>query len=73
MTKSEQFDLRTWKGNFVNAKQLASFVECDARIIAAMVNNGELEGTKAGRAYKIPTDAALRKFHVQQTPASKAS
>lgn len=67
------FDLSTWERPFVNAKQLAGYVDVEPRSIIRMIEVGSLKGTKTGRAWRIPTDAAREAFHVQRTAAPKPS
>lgn len=64
------FDLATHRGHFVSVAKLAAYLGVDRRTIVRMISAGELPATKAGRAYRIPTDAARVVFHVSQKQAS---
>lgn len=66
----EFFDLATHRGHFVSVPALASYLGVDRRTIVRMIVAKELPATRAGRAYRIPTDAARATFHVKQSQAS---
>jgi excisionase family DNA binding protein len=60
-----RFDLARCVRPFVTATELARYLTCDPRTIRRMIANGSLPGVRAGRCWRIPTDAARRAFHVQ--------
>lgn len=65
-----KFDLATHRRPFATATELASYLDCDRRVIVRMIANGALEGVKVGRTWRIPTATARAAFHVEQIPAS---
>jgi excisionase family DNA binding protein len=63
------FDLGTHRRPFVTAIELAGWLRVERRTIVRMIKQGSLPAVKAGRCWRIPTDAARRAFHVEQIPA----
>lgn len=60
------FDLLTWARPYVTATQLAGYLDVDRRTVVRMITTAALPAVKAGRCWRIPTDVARAKFHVQQ-------
>ena len=59
-------DLATHARPFVTVKALAAYLECDRRTIARLIAEGALPARRVGRLWRIPTDAAREKFHVER-------
>lgn len=57
------FDLKTHRRPYVTATQLAAYLSVDRRTIVRMIGKS-LPGVKAGRCWRIPTDAARSAFHI---------
>ena len=58
-------DLATHPRPYVTVRALAAYLETDPRTIIRLIADGALEGVKVNREWRIPTDAARRKFHVE--------
>lgn len=63
------FDLRTHRKPYVTARELADWLDVDRRTVVRMIAGQSLPAVKAGRCWRIPTDAARAMFHVERIPA----
>lgn len=70
LLEESAFDLATHRKPFVTAGALAEYLDCDRRTIVRMIQTDSLPGVKVGRSWRIPTDAARARFHVEQKQAS---
>jgi excisionase family DNA binding protein len=66
----DAFNLETTTKRFVSVAFIARYLDCDRRTIVRMIKAGALPATRAGRAYRIPTDKAREAFHVEAKRAS---
>lgn len=64
------FDLATHRRPYTTATELAAYLGVDRRTVVRMITTGALAGTKVGRCWRVPTDAARATFHVERKQAS---
>lgn len=58
-------DLATHAFAYVTPPELAAYLECDARTIRRMIDDGALLAIRVGRDWRIPISEARLKFHVE--------
>lgn len=58
-------DLATHPRPYVTVRALAAYLETDPRTILRLIAEGALEAVKVGRTWRIPTEVARQRFHVE--------
>lgn len=58
-------DLATHPRPYVTVRALARYLETDPRTILRLIHEGALEAVQVGRHWRIPTEVARQKFHVE--------
>lgn len=70
-TEEPAFDLAACRRPWISATMLASHLNVSARTVIRMIHEGSLPGSVKVRAcWRIPTDVARDKFHVERRHAS---